>query len=131
MPWSDAPGAGFTAAGVEPWLPFGDLAAYNVAAQRADDRSTLHFTRDLLALRREHDDLRSGDYTDAGSSDAVWMYRRGERMLVLLHLDTERVEVPLPGSGRVLLDTHRRLDGERVEQSLAVDGWRGLLVLED
>ena len=36
MPWSPEPGAGFTEAGVEPWLPFGDVAACNVADQRRD-----------------------------------------------------------------------------------------------
>ena len=55
MPWSDEPGAGFTAPGVEPWLPFGDLAGVNVAAQRADRGSALHLTRDLIALRRAED----------------------------------------------------------------------------
>ena len=39
MPWSAAPGAGFTDAGVEPWLPFGDLAACNVHDQRRDPGS--------------------------------------------------------------------------------------------
>ena len=36
------PGGGFTDAGAEPWLPFGDLAAHNVADQREDPDSTLH-----------------------------------------------------------------------------------------
>ena len=36
MQWSDEPGGGFTTAGATPWLPFGDLAACNVAAQRED-----------------------------------------------------------------------------------------------
>jgi alpha-glucosidase len=131
MPWADAPGAGFTDAGVEPWLPFGDLAAYNVADQRADAKSTLHFTRDLLALRREHDDLRAGEAVDAGSHDDVWMYRRGDRMLVVLHLGSERVSIPLPGSGRVLLDTHRTRDGECFARSVEIEGWRGLLIALD
>jgi glycosidase len=131
MPWVDAPGAGFTEAGVEPWLPFGDLGAYNVADQRADTRSTLHFTRDLLALRREYDDLRAGDSVDAGSHDHVWMYRRGERMLVVLHLDAARVSIPVPGSGRVLLDTHRTREGECFARSVEVEGWRGLLIALD
>ena len=36
MPWSPRPGAGFTAPNVEPWLPFGDIAACNVEDQRRD-----------------------------------------------------------------------------------------------
>ena len=27
MPWTGDPGAGYTNAGIEPWLPFGDVAA--------------------------------------------------------------------------------------------------------
>ena len=132
MPWSADTGAGFTVAGVEPWLPFGDLAAYNVADQRANPRSTLHFTRDLLALRREHADLRGGDAFDAGSHDNVWMYRRGERMLVVLHLGSEKLTIPMPSmSGRVLLDTHRTREGETCFRSIEVEGWRGLLVAFD
>ena len=34
MQWADEPGGGFTADGARPWLPFGDLAAHNVEAQR-------------------------------------------------------------------------------------------------
>ena len=41
MPWSAEPGGGFTADGATPWLPFGDLAAHNVAAQAADRGSQL------------------------------------------------------------------------------------------
>jgi alpha-glucosidase len=62
MPWSPEPGAGFTAAGVEPWLvsaPPGPGAT--VEEQRADPRSTLNLVRRLLALRRERDALRRGE----------------------------------------------------------------------
>ena len=38
MPWTAEPGGGFTTAEATPWLPFGDLAACNVAAQREDPR---------------------------------------------------------------------------------------------
>src|SRR5262249_55215953 len=124
MPWSSDDGAGFTRAGVEPWLPFGDLGAYNVADQRGDTPSTLHFTRDLLALRSEHHDLRAESSVDAGSHDDVWMYRRGDRTIVVLHLGPGEVSVPLPGPGRVLLDTHRTRDGESVSRVVDVEGWR-------
>ena len=52
MPWTAEPGGGFTTAEATPWLPFGDLAARNVAAQREDPGSVLHLVRDLIALRR-------------------------------------------------------------------------------
>ncbi len=40
MPWSAEAGGGFTPDGAAPWLPFGDLDAHNVAAQREDPGST-------------------------------------------------------------------------------------------
>ena len=72
MPWSAEPGAGFTEPGVEPWLPFGDTAARNVADQRDDPGSTLHLTRDLIALRRARADLRSGAYATLPAPAGVW-----------------------------------------------------------
>ena len=44
MPWSAAPGGGFTEAGVTPWLPLGDVAACNVETQRDDPTSVLSLT---------------------------------------------------------------------------------------
>ena len=60
MQWSAAPGAGFTEAGVEPWLPFG--TGPDVESQREDPGSILSLCRDLLATRREREELRSGAY---------------------------------------------------------------------
>src|SRR6266550_1102390 len=51
MPWTGEPGAGYSQPGVEPWLPYGDVAACNVADQRRDPDSTLSLTRDLIGLR--------------------------------------------------------------------------------
>ena len=65
MQWSAEPGAGFTDGGVEPWLPFGDTGAHNVADQRDDPGSTLHLVRDLIALRRERADLTRRRLRDA------------------------------------------------------------------
>ena len=62
MHWRDAPGGGFTGPGVVPWLPLGDTAR-NVADQRSDPGSVLTFTRDLIALRRQHGELRAGSYS--------------------------------------------------------------------
>ena len=62
MHWSPAPGAGFSAPGVEPWLPYGDFAACNVTDQRPDPESTLSLTRDLIGLRDALPELRDGTY---------------------------------------------------------------------
>ena len=62
MQWTGEPGAGFTEPGVEPWLPFGDFAACNVADQRHDPDSMLSLTRDLIGLRDAMPELRDGAY---------------------------------------------------------------------
>src|SRR5918994_5453207 len=86
MPWSDEPGGGFTTAGATPWLPFGDLAAHNVAAQRDDHGSVLHLVRDLIALRRRHADLREGPYDRIETSAGAWAWRRGDGLAVAICL---------------------------------------------
>src|SRR4051794_39637564 len=98
MPWSAEPGAGFSAPGVEPWLPLGELAGVNVAEQKADPASALHLTRDLIALRRAEEDLRAGSYAEVAVADGLWAYRRGERFLVVLNLGTEAASLPAKGT---------------------------------
>ena len=79
MPWSAEPGAGFSAPGVEPWLPLGELAGVNVAEQRADPRlgAAPHprprrpAARGGGPARRR---LRAGRCVD----DGLWAYRRGD-----------------------------------------------------
>ena len=79
--------------GVEPWLPLGDAAAFNVAAQRGDAGSQLHLTRDLIALRRAQPDLRGGDYATLPAPAGAWAWRRGERHVVALNLSDAEVTV--------------------------------------
>ncbi len=76
--------------------------------QRADPRSTLHLVRDLIALRREHPDLRTGAYRTLDAPDGVWAYRRGDRLAVLLNLSDAPVRIDL--AGRLLITTDREWD---------------------
>ena len=76
MVWERGPGAGFTTG--RPWLPLGRLER-NVAEQRADPGSLLHFVRDLLQLRRSL----SGPYRRRPSADGRWRYRRGDTEIEL------------------------------------------------
>ena len=131
MPWSSVPGAGFTDATVEPWLPFGDLAAANVEDQRRDPESTLSFTRDLIQLRGAVPDLRSGDYERvAETPDGVWAWKRGGRVLAVLNF-TEHPQAIDGVSGLIRLTTTRHREGERVEGNLAVIGLEGVIVWLD
>jgi alpha-glucosidase len=126
MPWSDEPGAGFTRPGVEPWLPFGDVSAANVAAERSDPDSALHLTRDLIALRRDEADLRTGAYREVAVEGGLWAYRRGDGFLVALNLGDR--EASLPAEGEIAVATRRDRDGERVGGTLTLGPGEGAVV---
>jgi alpha-glucosidase len=127
MPWSDEPGAGFTSADAEPWLPLGDLSA-NVAGQRADPGSVLNLVRDLIALRRAGDDLRTGAYEELEAPDGAWAYRRGERATVALNLSDAPVTVA-GVRGRVAVGTDRARDGEDAGDAVALAPWEGVVLV--
>jgi alpha-glucosidase len=127
MPWSDSPGGGFTRPGVEPWLPFGNLTARNVEAQRADRGSTLVFCRDLVKARREHVELRHAPYTSLPSPNGVWAWRRGKRYAAGVNLGRREVEVE-GLSGRILLGTDRARDGDPVDGRLRLRPSEGALL---
>jgi alpha-glucosidase len=125
MQWT--PAGGFSDDGAEPWLPFGDLAACNVADQRADPGSTLHLVRDLITLRRERADLRTGAYATLPAPGGAWAFRRGDATVVALNLCGETATVD-GVSGRVLIATDRTRDGERVDGALSLGPWSGAVV---
>jgi alpha-glucosidase len=127
MQWTPAPGAGFTRDGARPWLPLGDAQARNVADQRADPGSVLHLVRDLIALRRDRADLRTGGYRTLRAPDGAWAWRRGEDTAVALNLSGEAVRVD-GLSGTVLVATDRARDGERVDGALELAPWSGTMV---
>ncbi|MEX2394509.1 MAG: alpha-amylase family glycosyl hydrolase [Actinomycetota bacterium] len=125
MQWHAGEGLGFTDAGVAPWLPFGDPSR-NVAAQRADSGSILHLTKDLIALRREHESLRDGSYERVDVSDGVWTYRRGDDVVVALNL-SDQVGSSSIRDGSVLVSTSRDRDGSSFDGSLSP--WEGVVLL--
>ena len=129
MPWDDAPGGGFTAPGVRPWLPFGDLAAHNVRAQREDPSSALRLTRDSIALRRRSDDLRLGAYTPLASPPGTWLWRRGKATVVALNLSDEAASIEAQ-SGQIEIGTDRARDRERVLSRIELRPWEGVVIAE-
>jgi alpha-glucosidase len=127
MPWSGDPGAGFTTASAEPWLPFGDITACNVADQRADPSSTLNLTRDLIALRRELSELRDGAYATVVADGGLWAWRRGDGVLVALNLgDVARTMDDVHGTIRI--GTNRARDGARVDGTLSLRAREAVVV---
>jgi alpha-glucosidase len=149
MHWRNAPGAGFTAAGVErrgrsmadesplaattngagvePWLPFGDFTRCNVADQRADEGSVLHLVRDLIALRRAIPALATGAYESVASDGGLWAWRRGEDVLVAVNLADDPASLD-GGSGTIRISTDRARDGEAIDGPLRLDAWHGVVV---
>ena len=127
MQWTGGRAGGFTSPGAEPWLPIGDADACNVAAQREDAGSTLHLCRDLIALRREREDLRSGRYAAIGSPDGVWAWRRGETTVVAVNHSDEPAEIPTDAD-EVVLATRRSREGERLHGRVVLEPWEALVL---
>jgi alpha-glucosidase len=103
MQWDDSGSGGFTAPGVRGWLPSGDVAASNVAAQRQDPGSVLSFCRELLRLRRERTGRPLLGYERLPAPPGVWRYAAGE-LIVTANFTDRPVGLPAP-VGKVLLST--------------------------
>ena len=129
MPWNAEPTGGFTPSGVEPWLPLGTPASCNVADQREEPGSVLHFCRDLIALRRASPDLRSGVYAAIDAPDGVWEWRRGDRTVVAVNASDQPSELSF-GGGAVLIGTRRERDGEPVGDRVSLEPWEALVLSE-
>jgi alpha-glucosidase len=125
MPWRDADGGGFTAPGVEPWLPIGDTTD-NVESQRADPGSMLCLTRDLIALRAGCVDLTTGSYATLTGSGRVWAWQRGAQHVVALNCSDEPAAVEV-GPGVIRLATDRTRDGEPITGSVRLGAWEGIV----
>ncbi|EGF92999.1 oligo-1,6-glucosidase [Asticcacaulis biprosthecium C19] len=98
MAWDDSHNAGFSTA--EPWLPLhDDWATRNVAHQTADTGSMLNLYRRLLAMRRRHMALNSGDFALLPGDCGVLQYQRradGEKLMVALNLTDQPRRLMVP-----------------------------------
>jgi alpha-glucosidase len=108
MPWNATPNGGFTT-GV-PWLPLNpDWLERNVARETPGSLLRLH--RRLLALRRAHPALATGDIALLDAGDDILAYERrsgDDRLLVALNLGGTPRELALPSwahHARPLLST--------------------------
>ena len=128
MPWTSDPGAGFTAPRATPWLPLGDHASLNVAAQEDDPTSVLRLCRDLIALRRRVSELSMGAYETVPSPPQTWVWRRGERATVALNFSDKRSRVE-GVEGVVQLSTRRDRDGQRLGGAVELEPWEGVVAV--
>jgi alpha-glucosidase len=127
MPWTGSNGAGFTEPGVEPWLPFGDVSACNVADQRSDPTSTLHLTRDLVAVRKQLPELRTGAYTTHTADGELWAWTRGGRVLVAVNVSAADAVIDNV-RGIIRIATTRSRDNEPVDGALRVGANEAVVV---
>jgi alpha-glucosidase len=100
MQWSAAPNAGFSPAGVRPWLPVHpNYLRRNVDAQQADPDSLLNWTKTLIAARHQHPVLRIGMITPITyGTRFILAYLRqteGETVMVVLNFSSKRQRLVL------------------------------------
>ena len=126
MQWNAEPGAGFTSAGVEPWLPLGDAAACNVAQQVDDPGSVAHLARDLIRLRASTA-MGTAPYRTALVRDGLWVWERGPDVTVAVNLSDGEAELETDAR-EVLVGTTRERDGERVAGRVTLQPWEGLVL---
>jgi alpha-glucosidase len=120
MPWTGEGGW------EKPWLPLEDTSR-NVEDQRADPGSTLHFTRDVIALRKELIDLRSGPYAELPAPPSTLAWRRGTGTAVAINLGSETTEIESV-AGEIALATDRERQGESVGGRLRLGPAEGAVV---
>jgi alpha-glucosidase len=103
MPWlADAPAAGFSTG--KPWLP-ADAAhrPLSVDRQQQDAGSMLHWTRQVLALRRAHPALRLGSFETLHADADVLVLRRvhgSDAVLAAFNLGRDTVQHELAAAPR-------------------------------
>ncbi len=104
MPWeAGAVQAGFST--VEPWLPLDPRHAEQAVDRQGAPGSVLDHYRQMLAFRKAHPTLATGDIRGLEASDAVLSFERigAERLLLLFNLGSTSVERDIP-EGATALD---------------------------
>jgi alpha-glucosidase len=120
LPWDGgAPPFGFSPAGAtaEPWLPqpssWGELSA---ARQEERDDSMLALYREALRLRGSEPELQDGPLRWLSALPGVLAFARGERVVCILNLSSEAVELP---EHEALLLASDPLEGGRLPSDAA------------
>ncbi len=114
MPWTGAPGGGFSTAA--PWYPFAPGQAHtNVAAQTGDPDSLLRHYRDLIRMRKRSEAMREGaiEPIPLTSPGALAFIRKGpsQRVLVVHNLEPGEQRI---GPLAVSIDESKPLGKPRV-----------------
>jgi len=113
MPWqAEAVHGGFSP--VEPWLPL-DAAHLPLAVDRqeAHSESVLHLTRRLIAIRKAHPGLRTGNIRPIEVPAPLLAFERGEAdecLLCVFNLGDEASDWPLPLGWQIVAQVGRGLE---------------------
>jgi alpha-glucosidase len=111
MQWDDSANAGFSSG--HPWLPVHmNYTHRNVTTQRNRPDSLLNFTSRLIALRREHPALQSGDFQP--------LLTKPQQVLVYLRQTSEQKIM-------VALNFREKPAGVLLSQTVGDGGWQILL----
>ena len=97
MQWDASENAGFTTG--EPWIKVNpNHTVINVEAQEHDPHSVLNYYRRLIALRKQEDVIRDGDYTEILPDwDNIFAYSRCDgkkKLTVIANFSGEEVHYP-------------------------------------
>ena len=111
MQWDSSDNAGFSVE--KPWLPaHPNFKERNVAAQLDDESSMLQFTRKLIALRKENQTLRRGEFIPLkDTASEVMAYLRlgdDEKILVALNFSKKKKTLTLPKASWSILFSENR-----------------------
>jgi len=131
MQWDTTPNAGFTTG--LPWLPLApDHETCNVDCLAREPQSILTLHRKLIELRRARRALAVGSMQRVERSANVLAYERAhgaERLLVLLNLGHEPMQVPLlDRHGVLILSTHLDRAQGAVAGHMELRGDEGVVV---
>jgi alpha-glucosidase len=132
MHWDGSAHGGFTSG--RPWLPLDPLFRFRqVEGLRDDPASILMLYRRLIQLRRQHQALSVGGYTQITAEGEILAYERqhgAERFLVALNLGHEPHTLSLPTGtrGRVVLSTLPDRDEGSIGAHAVLQADEGLII---
>jgi len=129
MPWDSSPLAGFTTG--RPWLPLADdHASLNVAKSDDDPGSILHLYRTLIALRKSHPVLVTGELRSVTAINNVLTYELhgdGEQLRIVLNLGDAPIALE-PSIGEILAATSPHCLSEKPNRVIQLSAAAGLIV---
>ncbi|CUL83471.1 trehalose-6-phosphate hydrolase [Listeria monocytogenes] len=133
MQWDDSQNAGFTTG--TPWLKVADNAnEINVQTALSNKTSIFYFYQKLIALRKEHPVIQTGDYTPyLTEEDSIFAYKRSNETTSLLsihHFGSEKKKIQLPTeflNAEVLLSNYER---QRISSELELAPYETLTLMQ-